>query len=199
MYIKLEKWARHTINFEPAAIKVFLRLIRNDGPGLLVLQGGEPGIKPANKSLFLGMVQEFTDGASSEKTFLSSYYPDLWDLLEQLDSHHYYQCCDVKQILKRTMSEDEIYSTPLSVAVTYALAFEGKAHGFTPYRKMVILCDNIEKYMRFNKESNENYLRDLASKLDGQQEVTFLGATQLIWYEAESVLGSERLIPLGGD
>ena len=155
MYAKLEKWVPQTINFEAAASKVFQRLIRGNGPGLLMLQGGYPTGKKANKSLFLGMVQEFEEGAESEESFLSDKFPDLSGLLEEIDSHEY-QCFDVKQIWKRFTSndnEDKIFQIPLSVVVTYALAFEGKAHGFTTYRPVVILCDDIEKFMRYNKES----------------------------------------------
>lgn len=54
-----------TMNFESTALAVFNRLVLENGPGLFVLWGGNPGeVKKANKSYFMDMVEAFEQGVS---------------------------------------------------------------------------------------------------------------------------------------
>lgn len=191
------KWAGNTGNFESAAKKVFQRLIHGKGPGLLVLWGGWTSGPKANKTEFFKMIEAFEKGAASEEDYLSTKFPALWELLAQLKAGQY-QCIRVKEALERvTPSKNDPYKIPLAVAVSYAVGFAGYSKGLMPWRRVVILCDDIEKFMRFNSPANEEFLRDMAQQLDNQTAVTFLGASQTIW--SAHMLGDQRVVPLRGD
>ncbi len=182
------------MNFESTAHTVFERLINGNGPGLLVLWGGSPGeaIK-ANKTYFLNMVETFQKGAKPAKPHASDY---LWDLLKQLEPDHY-QCVRVKE--DSNLSDYALYQTPLSVAISLALAGAVNRRGLTVARNIVILCDDIHEFMRRpHLQANEEFLRELASSLDKQTVVTFLGASRLTW-NAKAIVGQERALALGWD
>ncbi len=189
-----------TMNFESTAFKVFSRLVAGEGPGLLVLWGGHPGdAVKANKSYFLDVVEAFEQGVTPKA--LSVLPDDLQELLNQLESGHY-QCVRVKEDYPLPVP-GSIYETPLSVAVPLAIAGAAYRRGLAPERNLVILCDDIQKFMEYNMRANEQYLRDLALWLDRQITVTFLGASQLTW-NAKATLDSDSFkgghaLPLGWD
>jgi hypothetical protein len=190
---------KKTMNFGSTAYKVFQRLILGDSPGLLVVWGGLPDDKvKANKTYFLEMVETFAEGPKLAKHFSSNLMlAGLHELLEQLKPGHY-QCVRVKEDCHRHLPEDELYQTPLAVAVALALAGAAYRRGLAPSRKVVVLCDDIHKFMRYNRQANEQFLRDLAQSLDNQTAFTFVGASRLDW-DAKAVLGYERALPLGWD
>lgn len=182
-----------TVNFYSAAYRVFTRLIKGEGLGLLVLWGGSPQDKvKANKTYFLDMVDDFQKGASQAKP---PSWTQIWQLLAQLAPGGY-QCVSV--IGDGRTSKPFIYQIPLAVAVPVAIATAVCRRGLTKGRNIVILCDDIQKFMEHNIRENEQFLRQLAEHLDSQTMVTFLGASQLTW-DAKAVLGDKRVLPLGWD
>lgn len=64
--------------------------------------------------------------------------------------------------------------------------------------KVVVLCDDLHKFMRDNREENERFLRNLAGNLNNQTTLTFIGTSRLDW-DAKSVLGSDSVVALGWD
>ena len=108
----------------------------------------------------------------------------------------HYQCVSV--IKDCASSGDNIYKTPMAVAVPLALAWAAYRRGLAAGRNLVILCDDIDRFMEHDRQSNEQFLRELAILLDGQTSITFLGASRLTW-NAKTVLGSDRVLPLGWD
>ncbi len=187
-----------TMKFESTAITVFHRLVLGEGPGLLVLWGGNPGdTVKANKSYFLNVVEAFEQGVTPKAL---SVLPDkLQELLEQLESGHY-QCVRVIEDC-HLQSGGNIYTTPLSVAVPLAIAGAAHRKGLMAGCNLVILCDDIQKFMKYNLRANEQYMRDLALWLDRQRAVTFFGASQLTW-NAKAMLDSDpfkggHALPLG--
>ena len=183
-----------TPNFDSALYKVFSRLINGEGPGLLVLWGGVPGeIKKANKGYFLNLVEIFQRGVKASESQFSEY---VWNLLQQLEPDDYH--C-IRVIENSPLPKSSLYQTPLSVTLPLAIAGAVHRNGWVTGRKMVILCDNFQEFIRFNKQANEQYLRDLAPALDLQTDMTFIGASRMVGWDAESVLGSDRLVNLGWD
>lgn len=192
---KISQLAKKTMNFESTAFTVFQRVILGEGHGLLVLWGGSPDnpVK-ANKGYFLEMVETFAKGALPAKLYVSEY---LWELLGQLESGHY-QYVRVIEDCSVFLPHNKIYETPLAVAVPMALAGAVYRRGLNSGRKIVILCDDIQEFMRYNQAANQKFLVELARSFDSQTTVTFLGASQLTW-DAKANLGSARALPLGWD
>lgn len=83
-----------------------------------------------------------------------------------------------------------IYEIPLSVAVPLAIAGAAHRRGLVDGRNLVILCDDIQEFMKYNMRANEQYLHDLSLWLDRQTIVTFLGASRLTW-NAKAALDSD--------
>ena len=183
------------VNFDSAALTVFQRLVLGEGPGLLVLWGGNPGDKvKANKSYFLDMVEAFEQGITSA---ISSVFPEqLQELLQQLEPG-YYQCVRVKEDCPLSSSTN-IYRTPLSIALPLAIAGAAHRRGIAEDCNLVILCDDIHEFMHHNQGDNERFLIELATALDNQTSITFLGASQLTW-NANNVLDKSRVLALGWD
>jgi len=192
---KFSLLAKKTMNFESTAFTVFQRLVLGEGPGLLVLWGGSPDnpVK-ANKSYFLEMVETLAKGAMPVKPYVTD---QLEQLLAQLESGHY-QCVRVIEDSALVLPHSKIYKIPLAVAVPLAVAGAVNRRGLSTGRNMVILCDDIHKFMEYNKRENEQFLKELATFLDSQTNVTFLGASQLIWH-AKTILSWERVLNLGWD
>lgn len=183
---KVKHWGRNTVI-------LFNRLILAEGPGLFVLWGGSPDnpVK-ANKSYFLEMVETFTKEPISAKPFVTG---ELWELLGQLQSGHH-QCVRVIEDCSLVLPPSKIYETPLAVAVPLALSAAANRRGLSVGRNILILCDNIQEFMKYNKRENEQFLRELAASLDNQTVVTFLGASQVTW-DASEILSFNRLLYLG--
>lgn len=190
----------NTLNFESTALTVFNRLILETGPGLLVLWGGNQGdTKKANKSYFLDMVEAFELGVSPAALDI---LPDsLQNLLQQLDPRHY-QCVRVKGDCP-SLAGNAVYSPPLSVTVPLTIAGAANRRGLASGRNLVILCDDMQEFMKYNTRANERYLQDLSMWLKRQSVVTFLGASRLTW-NAKTALASDpsdgdHVLPLGWD
>lgn len=182
------------MNFAPTAYSVFQRLITGEGPGLLVLWGGLPNDKKkAGKTSFLKMIDAFQKGAAPAKPYVSE-YPYLWKLLAQLESGHY-QCVWVEGDFP--LEKSKLYQTPLAVAVPLAIAGAVHRRGLSTSRNIVVLCDNIDEFMRYGGNANEKFLHDFGDSLDGQKVVTFLGASSKTW-NAEHEL-PDRWLALGWD
>ena len=185
-----------TMNFDFAALAVFNRLVLGEGPGLLVLWGGNPGDKvKVNKSYFLDMVEAFEQGGAAPSV-VSILPEQLQEVLQQLEPGHY-QCVRVKEDCHLS-SCSNIYRMPLSIAVPLAIAGAAHRRGLVEGCNLVILCDDIQEFMHHNQGDNERFLRELATSLDNQISVTFLGASQLTWNPNE-VLEPSRVLPLGWD
>ena len=183
------------MNFDFAALTVFNRLVLGEGPGLLVLCGGNPGDKvKVNKSYFLDMVEAFEQGAAP--SVVSILPEQLQEVLQQLEPGHY-QCVRVKEDCHLS-SCSNIYRMPLSIAVPLAIAGAAHRRGLAEDCNLVILCDDIQEFMHHNQGDNERFLRELATSLDNQASITFLGASQLIW-NANKALDSSKVLPLGWD
>ncbi|MDP2918639.1 MAG: hypothetical protein Q8O43_00230 [Dehalococcoidia bacterium] len=176
------------MNFESTAFTVFNRLVLEKGPGLFVLWGGNPGdVKKANKSYFLDMVETFEQGMAPTA---ANILPDqLQELLQQLDPSHY-QCVRVIEDYLLPANGD-VYATPLSIAIPLAIAGAAHRRGLEDGRNLVILCDDIQEFMKYNLRANEQYLHDLSLWLDRQTIVTFIGASQLTW-NAKAVLDQDH-------
>jgi hypothetical protein len=189
-----------TMNFEYTATTVFNRLIHTDGPGLLVLWGGHPGdVKKTNKSYFLDMVETF-EKEIPEHT-LNMFSENLHNVLQQLEPGRY-RCVRVVEDTHLAANET-VYAVPLSIVVPLAIAGAINRKGFEDGRNLVILCDDLQKFMQYHRAENEQYLRDLSLWLNRQSVVTFLGASQLIW-NAKNVLDPnpiavKHVLPLGWD
>ena len=182
-----------TINFESAAFSVFSRLVQGQGPGLMVLWGGAPGHpKKVNKSYFLNMVQQVESGPETVKAFVPSF---VWEILENLEPDHY-QCVRLKE--DSGLTPYALYPTPLSIVLPLALSKAAYRKGLRPAGQIVILGDDLQEYMRFNRSANEEFLAEFGQELDKQAELTFIGASQLTW-NAKEVLGQNRVLPLGWD
>ncbi|MBI2859860.1 MAG: hypothetical protein HYX90_12395 [Chloroflexi bacterium] len=199
--MNLNKWHAlvKAMNFESAAYAVFQRLILGEGPGLLVVWGGQPNepVK-ANKSYFLDMVESFQNGMTVSQEAV----PDsLRDLFGQLKPGQY-QCVRVaKQYL---LLNGKPYHAPLAVAVTTALATTAQRPGLEVGRHVVLLCDDLHAFMydKSNGLLDQIFLKRLAQYLDNQKSITFLGASQLGW-AANKALDAElpgtHTLPLGWD
>jgi len=87
-------------------------------------------------------------------------------------------------------------TTSMSVAVPLAIAGAACRRGLITGRNIVILCDNIDEFMRHGS-TNEQFLREFGASLDGQKMVTFLGASRKTW-DAEHKLPG-RSLALGWD
>ena len=192
-----------TINFETVATQVFNRLIHGHGPGLLVLYGPPPpeDVK-ANKTYFLDIVEAFQQGCPPiAKDFVSS---ELWSLLSRLHTDMY-QCINIVNIIKEFNLEPGAtsYRIPLGVTASVALAIAAQANGLEKGGNVVILCDDLHKFMGYNKEANEQFLIALSCVLNDRKEMTFLAAARLkeaypCW-DAPALLGSEYVLNLGWD
>lgn len=182
------------MNFESAAYSVFQRLIIGEGSGLLVLWGGEPSEEQkAGKTSFLKMVDAFQNGAAPAKPYVSK-YPYLWKLLAQLEPGHY-QCVWVEGDFP--LEKSKLYQTPLAVAVPLAIAGAVHRRGLSSGRNIVILCDDIDEFMRYGGNANEKFLHDFGDSLDEQKVVTFLGASRKSWDANHKLPG--RWLALGWD
>ena len=96
------------------------------------------------------------------------------------------------------LPENALYQTPLSALVPLALAGAINRKGMVREHNVVILCDDIHEFVRYNPQVNEQFLRDLAQALDKQTTLTFIGSSRLDW-DAKTILGDERVLPLGWD
>jgi hypothetical protein len=189
-----------TVNFEYTATTVFNRLIHADGPGLFVLWGGYPGdVKKTNKSYFLDMVEIF-EKEIPEST-LNMFSENLHNVLQQIEPGRY-QCVRVVEDTHLAANEN-VYAVPLSITVPLAIAGAVNRKGFKDGGNLVILCDDLQKFMEYNHKENETYLRQLSLWLNRQSLVTFLGTSQLTW-NAKATLDSDpinvkHVLPLGWD
>lgn len=189
-----------TINFETVATQVFNRLIHGQGPGLLVLYG--PDIK-ANKTYFMDVVEAFQQGCPPiAKDFVSS---ELWSLLSRLHTDMY-QCINLVNVIKEFDLEPgatSSYRIPLGVTISVALAITAQASGLEKGGKVVILCDDLPKFLEYNTEANEQFLIELSRVLSNRKEMTFLAAARLKeaspYWDAPALLGSEHVLNLGWD
>ncbi len=140
-----------TMNFEYTAATVFNRLIHTDGPGLLVLWGGYPGdVKKANKSYFLDMVETF--GKEIPEHTLNMFSENLHNVLQQLEPGRY-QCVRVLEDTHLAANEN-IYAVPLSIVVPLAIAGASYRKGLEDGRNLVILCDDLQKFMQHHRAEN---------------------------------------------
>jgi hypothetical protein len=182
-----------TINFESAAFSVFSRLVEGQGPGLMALWGGTPdNPKKANKSYFLNMIQQVEISPETVKPFVPAF---VWEILADIEPEHY-QCVRLKE--DSGLSPYALYPTPLSVVLPLALSKAAYRRGLKPASQIVILADDLQEFMRFNRASNEEFLTKLGQELDKQAEISFVGASQLPW-DAREVLGQNRVLALGWD
>lgn len=201
---QLNDLTKNTINFEMVAIQVFNRLILGDGPGLLVLYGPPhetpyPGEKKGNKGYFLNVVEAFQQGCPSiVKDFVST---ELWSLLSLLRPDMY-QCVKIINIIKEFNLDPHTHSyrVPLGVTTSVAMAIAAQENGLEKGQKVVFLCDDLHEFMGYNKEANEQFLKELSCILDNRKEITFLAAARLrkdpYW---AMLLGSEHILNLGWD
>jgi len=108
-----------TINFQYCAYMVFSRIIKDQGQGLLILWGGNPGdVKKVNKSYFLDMVEDFEKGVPPGAVNILP--EELQELLQQLEPDQY-QCIRVKEDCIVPTGEN-VYAMPLSIAVPLTIA-----------------------------------------------------------------------------
>jgi len=151
-----------------------------------VLWGGQPGdTKKANKSYFLDMVEAFEEEIPGYGVNMFS--ENLRNLLQQLDPGQY-RCVRVLEDTHLAPNET-LYDVPLSIVVPLAIAGAVNRKGFEDGHNLVILCDDLQKFMQHHRAENEQYLRDLSLWLNRQSVVTFLGASRLTW-DAKTALDS---------
>jgi len=182
---------KKTPNFYAVANKTFRRILKGEQPALIIIRGGLPGKSPkCNKTLFLKLVESLPDNVDSYTYALPDF---LTDIINQSEGE-FYRCVNLRD--DSNFAESVLYSIPLSVVATMAIANATTREGWELGRHMVLICDNLEKYMDIHSEENEYFLRNLAGALEGQTAITFIGATQMVW-EAEKVLGAEYLVSLG--
>ncbi|KTB47428.1 hypothetical protein DEALK_02730 [Dehalogenimonas alkenigignens] len=181
-----------TVNFENAAYSVFSRLVQGQGPGLMVLWGGTPdNPEKANKSYFLNMIQQVEDSPETVKSYVPAF---VWEILADLEPGHY-QCVRLKE--DSGLSPYALYPMPLSIVLPLALAKAAYRRGLKPASHIVILADDLQEFMRFNRASNEEFLTKLGQELDKQAEISFIGASQMTWNA--KILGDDRILALGWD
>ena len=104
---------------------------------------------------------------------------NLHNLLQQLEPGKY-RCVRVLEDT-RLASNENVYAVPLSIIVPLAIAGAVYRKGYEDGHSLVILCDDLQKFMEYHRAENEQYLRDLSLWLNRQSIVTFLGASQLTW------------------
>jgi hypothetical protein len=182
-----------TTNFEMTAETVFRRLIRGQGPGVIVLWGpGRWGPQRAHKTRFLDAVRYLArKGPLSAKEFVSLKYPKLWQLMLELEAGQY-DCVTIGNHL----SFPDDYSRPLSVCLVGGLGLETR-EGFHKVRSLAVICDDLQRYMKWPEDAlarNLLYLRELADYLDKQTSVTFIGA----WSKDEWPLADQEALDKSG-
>ena len=126
---------------------------------------------------------------------------NLHNLLQQLEPGKY-RCVRVLEDT-RLASNENVYAVPLSIIVPLAIAGAVYRKGYEDGHNLVILCDDLQKFMEYHRAENEQYLRDLSLWLNRQSIVTFLGASQLTW-DAKTALDSDpsngnHVLALGWD
>jgi hypothetical protein len=120
----------------------------------------------------------------------------VWDLLQQMEPDDYH--C-LRLIEDSSLPAGSLYQRPLSAVVVAALAGAIFRRGWVTGRRVVMLCDNIQEFMQYNRTANEEFLRSLANTLDNQTAFTVIGASRMGAWDAEAVLGSDHVINLGWD
>jgi hypothetical protein len=195
---------KKTMNFETVATRVFGRLIHGYGPGLLLLYGPPhdppwPEEKKGNKTYFLDVVEALQQGCPAiVQGFVSA---ELWSLLRQLNAGMY-QCINMVNVIREFNLEVGAthYRIPLGVTMSVALALTAQANGFEKGGRVVILCDDLPRFMEYNTGANEQFLIELSHVLNKRREVTFLAAARLrdddYWNEE---FGPKQLLNLGWD
>jgi hypothetical protein len=189
-----------TEGFGKAAQKVFSRLVLGKGPGLMILWGGMPGdMEKTNKSYFLDLVEALSAGPEIAKPYVPDY---VWEILRQLEPNRY-QCIRIKE--DSGLDDFDLYASPLSTLMPIAIARAAGKHGIKPGRDIIVICDELEKYIPEHKQMNERFLLYMSITLNGmpiflgETSLTFLGAAKSTW-DANSALGglaSEDVLTLG--
>ncbi len=207
----LQMWLKAlqgTMNFELVSEVVFKRLIYGQGPGLLVIYGPPhdppyPEEEPSNKTFLLNVVEALQHGCPEiVEEWVSS---ELWSLLSRLREDTY-QCVNIVKIIKEFNLEHPgvtSYRIPLGVTTSVALSLVAHTNGIDIGKKVVILCDDLPKFMNYNTEANERFLIELSRVLDNRPEITFLAAARLkgeySGWDAPALLGFEHVLNLGWD
>jgi len=161
-----------TMNFESVFNGVFDRIIHGRSHGVLIVQGPS---KIANKSFFLRVVKTFQRGVPLAAR---GYFSDNCQrLLDEITTSHY-QCVDINEDCPPTYPS--IYRLPLYMALPLSLAVASQKRGMKKGLKTVVICDDLQKFIPHNQESNIAFLKQLDDLLyNNLEEVTFLSAYTL--------------------
>lgn len=186
-------YLKNTMHFESVATRVFERIVGGQGHGLMILQGPS---NVANKSFFLNMVKAFSTGVPPDaKLYFSSH---LQRLLAEVDMSHY-QCVDIKEDCPIGLSN--LYAFPLYLTLPLSLASASRKRGLKKGHKIVVLCDDLQEFLRHNEAEQLVFLGQVAGLIRDYKELTFLGAYTLNWNGKglENTALSDYVLALGYD
>jgi hypothetical protein len=159
----------------------------------MILQGPP---QKGNKSFFLNMVKAFQKGVPSQA--MEYFSDDFQRLLAKVDISHF-DCVDVKE--DYPIVPANLYEVPLCLTLPLSLASASQKKGLKKGHKMVVLCDDLQEFLRHDDFHQMAFLKQIAGLTSVYKEFVFLGAYTLDGFGKglENTVLSDYTLALGYD